>query len=108
MASHSGRAELSGTVTDQTGQPVLSRLAVIFTADERRWAEGDPSVRIVPLDAGRFLFPDLDSGRYHLAVVDDVERDEWLEPEALRLIARTSIQISIGEAEHKVQDVRIR
>ena len=101
--------QLSGAVTDAAGKPVGDRLVIVFAADERLWAAGSHRVDSVDLgDDGRFLFPRLRSGEYRLAVVDDAEPDEWMDPEFLRKLLAASVPITLAEGEKKVQDLRVR
>jgi len=108
VSSRERPAEVSGTVFDASGQPVADRRIVIFSTSERLWAEGQPELQIAAPTDGRFQFVGLRPGSYHLAVVDGVERDEWLEPAVLRRVAQASVPVTLGEGERKVQDVRIR
>ena len=101
--------QLSGAVTDAVGKPVGDRLVIVFAADERLWAAGSHRVDSVVLgDDGRFLFPRMRSGEYRLAVVDDAEPDEWMDPEFLRKLAAASVPVILAESQKKVQDLRVK
>jgi len=102
-------AELSGTVTDASAQPVTYRRAILFPADERLWPYSRDRVNAVDLsEAGKFEFRNLRSGSYWLAVVGDLEQDEWMDPQIMRQLIGAAISVTIGEGEKKVQDLRVK
>jgi hypothetical protein len=55
----------------------------------------------------RFVVRDLPPGDYLLAVVGDVAPDAWRQPEFLGALTGTSVRVTIGEGEQKVQNLRV-
>jgi hypothetical protein len=101
--------ELSGAVTSAAGQPVTDRRVVVFPADERLWTTARDRLQSAVLtDIGRFSFENLRPGAYWLAVVADVEPDEWLDPQFLRQLVGASVRITLAEGEEKTQDLRVK
>jgi protocatechuate 3,4-dioxygenase beta subunit len=101
--------ELSGTVTDASGQPVTERRVIVFSSDERLWTTAMDRIQATALtEAGRFTFTDLRPGSYWLGVVGDVEADEWRLPEFLRQLVGASVPVRILDGEKKTQDLRVR
>ena len=54
-----------------------------------------------------FSFRNVAPGDYLLAPVDDVEPGEWFDPSFLQRLSESAVHVTIGEAEKKVQDIRI-
>jgi Carboxypeptidase regulatory-like domain len=102
-------AELSGSVTDASTQPVTDRRVIIFPSDERLWATATDRIQATALtETGRFTFGELRPGAYWLGVVADVESDEWLLPDFLRQLIGASVPIIIADGEKKTQDLRVK
>ena len=101
--------ELSGAVIDAASQPVIDRRVIVFPSDERLWVAGTERIQASGLtDAGKFTFGNLRPGSYWLAVVAEVEEDEWLHPEFLRQLIGASVPIRLVDGEKKTQDVRVK
>ena len=100
--------ELSGTVTDSTGQPVADRTVVVFAADERFWPFGQTRIQASPLYDGRFSFAHFRPGTYRVAVVEGVEPEEWLDPEFLKKLIPASVLVTLSEGDKKTQDLRVK
>ena len=102
-------SELSGTVFDSAAQPADDRVVVVFSANERLWATALDRVQATPVGPdGRYVFTDLRPGAYRLAVVAGVEPEEWLDPAFLRQLLPVSVPITLGDAEKKTQDLRVK
>ena len=100
--------ELSGAVTDSSGQPARERTVIVFPAEDHLWS-GWLRVQAAVLGTdGMYAFDGLRPGRYLLAVVDGVEEGEWLEPAFLRSLFAAAVPVNLGDGEKKVQDLRVR
>ena len=101
--------ELSGLVTNPAGDAVDNRMVVAFPADERFWNAGPGRLQSANLGSdGHYSFMGLRPGDYRIAVVGDVEDDEWMDPQFLRQLIAASVPVTLGEAERKTQDLRVK
>ena len=101
-------SELSGSLTDSAGKPVLNYSVVAFATDSRFWRRNSRRIRKVELNhEGRFAFESLPPGSYQLAVVDP-EVESLDDPEFLRALARTSIQVTMLEGNKTTQNLRVK
>ena len=60
-----------------------------------------------PSADGAFAFRGLPPGSYYLAAIDDVEPGEWFDPAFLQRLLPNAMTLSLGEGEHKAQDIRL-
>ena len=106
--------ELSGRLQSQSGAPVSDYTIIAFPEDKAYWFQA--TRRIVttrPGTDGRFTLSGkglttLPPGKYLLAAVTDIGRDEQFDPAFLSQVAAASIPITLGVGEKKVQDLAIR
>jgi hypothetical protein len=56
---------------------------------------------------GRYAVADLPPGEYFLNALSDVDPDDWLVPAFLETLVPSSIRITIGDGEKKVQNLRV-
>ena len=102
------RSELSGTLQTPSGAAYSDVFILAFSTDRRFWVQRSRRVQAVrPGVDGRFVFADLPPGEYFLGAVTDVDTDEWLEAGFLDGLVPASTKVTIGEAEKRVQDLRI-
>jgi len=106
--------ELSGRLQSQSGAPVSDYTIIVFPEDKAYWFQG--TRRIVtarPGTDGRFTLSGkglttLPPGKYLLAAVTDIGRDEQFDPAFLAQVAAAGVPITLGPGEKKVQDLAIR
>ena len=106
--------ELTGRITRSGGQPVSDYTIVIFPEDTAYWVW--QSRRIVaarPGNDGRFTLSGrglttLPAGRYLLAAVADLDRDEQFDPAFLGAIAQSAISVVLRPGEKKIQDIVVK
>lgn len=106
--------ELSGRLTQASGAPVSDYTIIVFPEDKAYWIAG--SRRIVvsrPGTDGRFTLSGpgpttLPPGRYRLAAVTDIDRDEQFDPSFLARLVPASVPVTLQPGEKKVQDLAIR
>ena len=100
--------ELSGTLRASTGQPEADVFVIAFSSDRTMWGQGARRVRAVrPGADGQFSMSDLPPGDYLLGVVTDVDPEDWQNPALLDQLVPTSVTVTIGEGERKVQDLQL-
>jgi hypothetical protein len=100
--------EISGTIQDGTGKPVAEVTIILFPSDKRYWVPQARRIRSSrPGTDGKFSFAGIPPGQYHLTAVTDVEPGEWFNPDFLSQLVGASVAVTLGEAERKVQDLRV-
>lgn len=106
--------ELSGRLQSQSGAPVSDHTILVFPEDKAYWISGSRRIVIArPGTDGRFTLSGrgpttLPPGRYLLAAVTDIGRDEQFDPAFLAQIVPAAIPIALGPGERKVQDLAIK
>jgi hypothetical protein len=106
--------ELSGRLQSQSGAPVSDYTIIVFPEDKAYWFQG--TRRIVtarPGTDGRFTLSGkglttLPPGKYLLAAVTDIGRDEQFDPAFLSQIVPAAVPVTLGPGEKKIQDLAIR
>jgi hypothetical protein len=102
------QTELSGTVTNERGEPAVDYTLVAFPSDQRYWSSGT-SRRIQttrPGTDGRYTWRNLPPGDYRIAPVLDIEPGMTADPAFLQQLEQTSLRITLQPGEKKVQDIR--
>jgi protocatechuate 3,4-dioxygenase beta subunit len=100
--------ELTGILTDPSGNPAMDYIILAVAADTRFWTPG--SRRIVttrPDTSGRYSFRNLPPGDYLLATVTDLEPGGEFDPEFLKTLAGASIRVTLLEGNKSTQDIRV-
>lgn len=109
VVTFSDRAtELSGTMTDASGQPAPEYFIVVFAEDRAYWSPGTRRiVQMRPSRDGAFTFRGLPAGDYRIAAVTDMQQGEWLDPAFLEQLVPASVKVALGANEKKIQDLRV-
>ena len=75
------QAELSGTITNERGQPAPDYTVVVYPADTRYRVSNSMRIRTTrPATDGRFVFTGLPPGEYRLAPIFDLEPGSAYDP----------------------------
>jgi hypothetical protein len=108
VAMSDRHTELSGTLRTSTGRPGADVFVIAFATDRTMWGPGARRIRAVrPGADGHFSMPDLPPGDYLLGVVTDIDQEDVQTPAILDQLAPSSIKVTIGEGEKKVQDLQL-
>jgi hypothetical protein len=100
--------DLSGTVTDRRGQPVLAATVLAFPQDASRWTYLSRHIRLArPDQGGRYQFRGLPPSDYFVVALEDFETGRQTDPDYLETIRNLSTRVSLDEAETKVQNLRL-
>ena len=102
-------SELSGTLQSASGQPTTDYHIVLLPEDRTQWRAGSRRIQSArPSTAGRFVFNNVPTGSYLVAALTDLDPLDMLDLTFLEQIAPAGVKVTIGEAEKKVQDLRIK
>jgi hypothetical protein len=100
------RAELSGTIMTDTGNPAREYYILVYPADERNWHQ--PHILGARANEdGTYLVRGLRRGTYHLATILDAEFGAWFDPAYLRRIDAGSRTLSFAGEERKTLHLRV-
>jgi hypothetical protein len=90
--------ELSGRITGAAGAPVSEHTIIVFPEDKAFWISGSRRILITrPGTDGKFTLSGagpttLPPGKYLLAAVTDIDRDEQFDPAFLAALVRPPCQ----------------
>lgn len=102
-------SELSGTITDQKGEPATEQTILLYPTDQKYWTPSSRRIRTIRAGAdGLFNFRTVPPGEYRLTTLVDPEPGIWYDREVLETLDSSSIRIVIAEGEKKVEHVKIR
>jgi hypothetical protein len=101
---------LAGTVRDATGAGDPQTFVLVFPADPKLWADEGPGSRVLrstpSSGSGAYTFAGLPPGEYYVAAVPTDRADNWQDPDFLRALAPRATRLTLGDADHKTQDLR--
>jgi hypothetical protein len=99
--------ELSGSVADERGRPVLEFTTIAFPQQPAQPGSMARSSIGRPDQDGRFKIRPLRAGSYYVVAVDYVEQGQWLDPEYLERLRPSATRVTIGDAEAKSIDLKV-
>jgi hypothetical protein len=102
------RTELSGTLVTTSGAVASDVYVIAFPTDRRFWGPTSRRVQAVrPGVDGRYVVRDLPAGDYLVAVLADVDQDEWRDTGFLDSVAGAAVKVSIAEGEAHTLDLKL-
>jgi hypothetical protein len=102
------QSEISGTLLDASGRPATDYFIIVFPTDQTMWgAQARRILSVRPGADGKYMVRQVPAGAYQIAAVTDVEQMEWFNPAFLQQLKPSSLAITLGEREKKVQDLKI-
>jgi uncharacterized protein (DUF2141 family) len=106
--------ELTGRITRSTGAPVSEHTIIVFPEDKAYWISGSRRILITrPGTDGKFTLSGagpttLPPGKYLLAAITDIDKDEQFDPAFLAALVPAAVPITLQPGDKKVQDLIIR
>ncbi len=102
-------AEISGKLIDADGRPVPGMTVVLFPVDRAMWLSNSSRVNrnTRPGPDGTFRFSAAIPGDYYLAVLTELDPNDWADPEFKDQLVASSIKVSVAKGQKKVQDMRV-
>jgi hypothetical protein len=103
-------SKLAGIARTSDGNPDPEALVVVFPADTATWNNFGLSPRRMrsarAAKTGAYAFDALPAGDYFVASIREESYGQWQTPEVLEELARTAVQVKLGDGETKTQDVK--
>ena len=102
------RAELSGTIVTDSGEPAPEYSILVYPSDPRYWGARSGRMRSTRGgNDGAFVIHGLRAGHYRVATLLDAEFGAWFDPEFLRQLESSSSPLSIAHREKKRLNLRV-
>ena len=99
--------QVSGSVSDERGQPVKDYTAIIFAADSAKWTFASRFIATGrPDQDGRYVVKDLPAGTYLAIAVDYVQQGEWTDPAFLDRVKSRATEFKLAAGEQKSLDLK--
>jgi protocatechuate 3,4-dioxygenase beta subunit len=100
--------ELTGTITDASGNPVAGLNILLFPTDRAAWSTSSRRMRgpVRTQPDGTYRISGIRPGEYHLGVVLSLEPGDWGDPAFMEQVAAASLKLVFAEGEKKVQNLR--
>jgi hypothetical protein len=101
--------DLSGTVMDERGKPIVDATVVVFPANQEQWTFQSRYLRTARPDTnGRYTMKSLPPGRDYLIIaVQNLESGQGGDPEFLNRAKEEAKSLSLNEGETKAVDVKL-
>ncbi len=100
--------ELTGTVTDQSGNPMTDFTVLAFPTDAALWRPNARQIMTArPDQNGSYEIRGLPAGDYYVTPVDPAEPGEWFEPTFLEAHRGDAAHVALGEGETRSQDFHV-
>jgi hypothetical protein len=102
------KTDLSGTVTNDRGAPVLDATVIAFADDPEKWGPASRFVHSARLDQnGHFTLQGLPAGPYVVVALDDLEPGEERDPMLLEQLRSKGIRVTLRDGEKRMVDVKV-
>jgi carboxypeptidase family protein len=101
--------DLSGQVTNSSGDGVLDYVAIVFPQDQNLWNAPGPGRNGMtrPDDQGRYRFRTLRPGNYYVVAVEHVQTGEWMDPAFLESVRSRATRVTLNEGDTLVTDLKL-
>jgi hypothetical protein len=101
-------SEITGTVTNEQGQPLSEYTVLAFPTDSSLWRPASRHIVTTrPDQNGKFQVKGLPPGDYYLAIVDPSEPDEWFDPLFLDQRRAGAPRVQVVEGGTVTQDFKL-
>lgn len=101
-------SELSGRLTQPSGQPAPDYFVVAIPADKQYWLpQSRRIVSVRPDINGRYTFRGLPAGDYRIALTTELDQQDLSDAAALERLFNASAPVTIGPGEQKTFDIRV-
>jgi hypothetical protein len=102
-------SELSGSVTDDKGEPAKYCSVVLFSEDRAAWFVVSSRFRITFPQGGRYTLKGLRPGRYYVVALPSERRinEQSMDAATLDALVREATPLVLGEDEPRVVDLKL-
>ena len=101
--------EISGTVTNASGDAVSELSVLLFPADRELWVPRSRRIHVVqPNPDGGFVIRDLPPGEYRIAAIPPPDDGQQFDVEFLGSTAGSSATVTLGEGARLTHHLRVR
>lgn len=91
---------ITGAVVDERGGPLTDFTVIAFSADSNLWRPMSRFIQAVRPDKdGIYTIRGLPPGEYLLRALDDVDQDEWYDPELLQQLRAGASRVLLQEGD---------
>ena len=97
----------SGTVADESGQPIRDVWVVMFAQDAQRWTPQTRYITAGRPNVNNVYNLNVPAGEYFVAAVADVEQGEWSDPDFLMPLRDRATRVTIADGERKTVDLKV-
>jgi hypothetical protein len=105
-------SSIQGTVQSASRNPDADALVIMFPVDRRLWTQygtGTRSVRAVRTTVhGSYNLGSVVPGDYLVIAIPDDKAGGWQDPDFLAALSSSATRVTVGDGEHKTQDLRTR
>jgi hypothetical protein len=103
---------LSGTVHSSAGQGDADAIVLVFPTDPQAWTNLSMSPRRMrsarTTRSGEYKLISLPPGDYYVVALPDEQAADWQDPKFMEMLARVATVVTIGEGEHRTQELVTR
>ena len=102
--------KLTGIARTSDGNPDPETLVVVFPVESTTWSDFGLTPRRMRSarvsKTGSYTFEALPAGDYFVASIHEESYGQWQTPDVLEELARTAVQVKLGDGESKTLDVK--
>lgn len=103
-----GVTRLTGTVTNDRGEPVSAATVIAFAEDGTKWGDQSRFVQATrPDQVGQFKFIGLPPGSYRVVALEYVEEGEWFDPKFLDTLRGPSQTVKLAADETQTMKLKL-
>src|SRR5262249_27685954 len=100
--------QISGTVSNESGQPITDYTVLVFPTDESFWrAQSRHIMTARPDQNGKYQIRGLPAADYYVTLVDPAVQGEWFEPAFLDQHRQGAVRLTLSDGDSKTQDLRV-
>jgi hypothetical protein len=101
--------EISGTVTNASGEPASDLSVLIFPAERQLWVPRSRRIGVVQPDPdGRFVIRGLPAGEYRITAVAPPDEGQQYDVEFLGQLASGAASVTLADGQRQTHDLRVR
>jgi hypothetical protein len=101
-------SEISGTLQDAAGKPVVGFPIIVFSTNRAAWTFGSRRIaQAHPASDGTYKVQGLPAGDYYVCALTDLDPSDLYDPAFLDQLAPASFKITLADGEKKTQNLKL-